>query len=123
MQRLGPTNRREARLWNIFNTQDLFWPIKDWPPWVIKIALLEHKNNRERFQLFFFFNSNGLSPELAASWILAFDYRQGMIIEGVYDKTAKHQVQIQLPTQAENGMLYKGQKAAIDMTTGHVVYM
>lgn len=118
-----PANRREARLWNYFGKGDHFWQIRDWPKWLQALALKAHKLNRDRYQLFYFFVSNGLDPSMASRWVLLYDFVNGTEIFGDYDKHAMDQVMKQLPNQLEAGTLFTGKKLAIDMTKKRVVLM
>jgi len=104
--------------------QDLFYKMSEWPRYLVDIALLPHKNNRERFTLFFFLAANGLDPETAALWTLLIDVRpdaQGrpkLIESQGYDAAALRQME-QLKQQHELGTLYKG-KLMMDMSAGRV---
>lgn len=119
MQR-GPLTPREARLLDYFHTQDDFARIGTWPRYLIDMMLLEHKNNRERFTLFFFLTGNGLEPSTAAGWILTTDVAGSKRIQGHYDLSATKQMS-QLIEQERSGTLFKGNKKMMDMTLGYVV--
>jgi len=114
---------REARLWNYFAKGDEFFTIREWPAYLQEMMLLDHKNNRERFSLFFFLTGNGLNPTLAADWIQSRDVRGGQhLVTGVYDPQAIRHF-AQLIEQSRTGTLFKGDKKMMDMTMGHVVTM
>jgi len=97
-----------------------FWQIKDWPEWIQRLALSIHKDNRQRYNFFFFLVCNGLSPDLASEWTLMTDVRNGQPISEGYDNVAHHQVDIQMPVQHINGTLYRGTKSMMDMVSGEV---
>lgn len=117
---------REARLWNYLAKGDEFFSIREWPTYLQELMLLEHKNNRERFTLFFFLTGNGLNPTTASDWIQSSDARAQRghltLVAGVYDPSALRQL-AQLIEQARNGSLFTGQKKIMDMAKGHVVLM
>lgn len=127
MKRVAPLSPREARLWNYLARGDEFFSIREWPAFLQEMALLEHKNNRERFTLFFFLTGNGLNPTQAADWIQLADVRMKPngtpgFISGVYDPQALRQL-AQLIDQCRSGTLFKGDKKIMDMAKGHVVSM
>lgn len=118
----APLTPREARLLDYFHrVQDDFFPIGKWPAYLLRMMLLEHKNNRERFTLFFFLTGNGLAPTIATGWILTLDIEwPDKRIQGNYDPSAIKQMQ-QLIEQERSGTLFKGDKKIMDMTLGYVV--
>lgn len=117
----SPLTPRETRLLEYFHLQDSFFPIGKWPSYLIRMMLLEHKNNRERFTLFFFLTGNGLEPTTAAGWILTTDVAwPDKRIQGRYDPSALKQMS-QLIEQERSGTLFKGDKKIMDMTLGYVV--
>lgn len=118
----GPLTPREARIISYLHSQDIFFKYGSWPEYLRDLALLPHKNNRQRFTLFFFLVGNGLEPELAVLWTLLVDVRSGKLIQGVYDDSAKKQM-VQLKTQVYTDTLFTGSKAMMDMTLGRVVMM
>lgn len=74
-------DQRQARLSNYYNSsQDIFWPLRDWPGYLQKIALSRHKNRRDRFRFFQFLVFNGLDPSWAATWTQLYDYQQELAI-------------------------------------------
>jgi len=80
---------RMTRLWNFLNTsQDLFYPIRYWPLWIQRIALLEHKSGVQRYDLFKYFVGNGVDPVQALRMIIVADVIDGKAISGVYDAAA-----------------------------------
>lgn len=115
--------QREARLWNYFNKQDIFFPIRDWPWYQADNILSEHKDNRQRYNLFFFLVGNGLRVSIASEWTLCADVINGNLVTGVYDTTALLQVGRQMPEQVAKGQMFKGTKSMMDMTLGRVVKM
>jgi len=131
---MKPTNQREARLWNYFNTkQDWFFPIREWPTWVQRIALKEYKGNRDRFAMYFFLVSNGLEPKKAIFWISSKDvnpkplimngeqiYPAGWLERGDYDAKG-HRHFAQLRKQAETDSLFDGKKLVFDMTKRRII--
>lgn len=119
----APKTRREARLRNYFMKQDTFYPISQWPQWVQNDVTLEHKTNRNRYNLFFFFASNGLDPEVAKDWVLAVDATGDTLIQGAYDAKTDYQMNRQLVPQAYAGTLWKGRKMMMDMVMGKVIKM
>jgi len=112
---------RAARVWNYYNRQDIFYKIRDWPKWVQDLMLLEHRKNRDRYQLFFFFASNGLPPSECALWTLCTDVKQGGIVTAGYDDSAWRHVE-QMRKQLLDGTLFKGTKKAYSMILNKVVY-
>lgn len=121
MQEGVVTNQREARVWNYLNRGDWFWPIREWPVFLQKMQLKEHRNNRERYTLFFFLTGNGMSPDIAGQWTILRDIGQGGVEkEGNYDKSARAQI-IQMKEQIRKGSFFKGDKKIMDMTLGRVV--
>jgi len=123
----GTEARRQARLRNHFNGQawrDLFWPLREWPNWAQELALKEHKGNRDRFSLFYFFVANGMDPWQARHAVLAFDARPTAfgieLIDGDYDVHARRQI-MQMIKQAEDGSLFKTNKRYFDMTLGRTI--
>lgn len=113
--------RRQARLRNYFNSakwRDLFWPLREWPVWVQDCALQEHKGNRDRFTLFYFFAANGLDPWQARHAVLASDARPTAFgiepQDGDYDLHARRQM-LQMIKQVEDGSLFKSNKRYFDM--------
>ena len=118
MRGVGPKNAREARVWNYFNQQDDFWPIREWPPWAQEQALMFHKTYHPRYQLFRFLVFNGLNPTTAAGWIYISDIsKTGVPLAGIYDKSAVSQINGQIQ-QAKNGTLWKNTNRIYDMITG-----
>lgn len=114
-------DQRTARVWNHMNRGDWFYPIRTWPVWAQKLMLLEHRNNRDRYSLFFFLTSNGLSPDIAGQWVLLRDIAaQGREVLGQYDEAARRQV-IQMKEQIRKKEFFKGTKPVWDMHMGRVV--
>jgi len=110
---------REARLWNYFTRQDDFWPIREWPAWAQEVALMSHKNYRERYRLFLFWTFNGLNPNTAAGWLYMRDYRHPTPLAGDYDRSATSQINGMIK-QAQRGTLFERDKrsATFDMILG-----
>jgi len=116
-----PRNQREARVWNYLNRDVLpFWQINQWPDWAQKAAMTLHKDNRMRYNFFFFLVANGLDPSLASEWTSMTDVINGRIISTGYDAVAHHQVEVQMPVQHHTGQLYRGTKQMMDMSSGSV---
>lgn len=118
---------REARLWNYLAIGDEFASIRTWPQFLQEMMLLDHKNNRERFTLFFFLTGNGLNPTQAADWIQLADVRTNarggrQFVSGVYDPNAIRHF-AQLIEQCRAGTLFKGDKKIMDLSLGRVVKM
>lgn len=114
--RYRPSNAREARLWNIFNSGEEFFPIWLWPTWAQSMALLDHKNSEQVFNLLVFFVGNGFAPALAIDWILSHDASGGStLLKGSY--SAKEISEAKgLLKRAEAGNLLKGKtKRVYDM--------
>jgi hypothetical protein len=108
-------------VWNHLNRGDWFYPIRKWPSWLQSLMLKEHRNNRERFTLFFFLTGNGLSPDIAGEWTLLKDVGKDMVLKiGDYDNKARAQV-IQMKEQLRKGTFFKGDKKMMDMHIGRVV--
>lgn len=61
-----PASASQARRWNALNKGDLFWPIREWPNELARLALKDHLNNKERYFLFYFLAANGLAPDECA---------------------------------------------------------
>lgn len=121
-------SREQARWSNYLNKQDWFFPLRTWPDFLQDLALKCHKNNRERFTLFFFLVGNGLEPQLAGRWCIANDYTidSGPISKG-YDASAYKQVE-QMKAQTlllpgAPGAMFQGNKKIMDMATGRVIKM
>lgn len=121
MQR-GPLTPRETRLIEYLHTQDVFFRYGDWPKYIQDMVLKPHKNNRERYTLFFFFVGNGLDPYQAARWTLLIDVRQGTLVLGQYDESARQQME-QMRREVREEKFFKGTKQMMDMTLGRVVNM
>jgi len=110
---------RESRMWNYFNKQDLFWPIREWPPWAQDNMLLLHKNYDQRYHLMRFLVFNGMNPRIAASWIYISDITStGTPLAGVYDSSAVSQITGMIG-QAAKGTLWKSHHRIFDMITRH----
>lgn len=115
---------REARLWQFFsgtgkNGQDLFFSAREWPDYLVSMALLEHKNHRERYRLFLFLTANGLHPDLAEDWVRMTDIRpDGTPLFRVYDVAANRDFR-DLHNRATSGVLYD-QCSLFDMILGRV---
>jgi len=113
-------NQREARVWNFLNAGRDFFPIRSWPTWLQDLALSEHKNNRDRFNYFFFLVSNGMNPVLAGQWTLQTDAHNGMALSGTgYNDHAHRQIQ-QMIQQIGAGTFFTGKKKMIDLASGKV---
>ena len=105
--------RREAALWNHFNSSKFDWyPIREWPKYIQEMALKEHKNNRERYKLFLFFVGNGMNPYTATINCMLRDVRPSEYDRGrkydvyPYDhKAMEHFAQLQ--REAETGRLQR----------------
>ncbi len=85
---MPPETKREARLWNFFNSGDLFYKINTWPLWAQNAMLLSHKKRNRRYDLMKFLSYNGLDPGIAAIWVQANDYRYNQLILETYDRNA-----------------------------------
>jgi len=121
--------RRRARVWNYYNKQDEFWPMREWPKWVQELGLLPHKNLRERFTFFRFLAVNGLRPEMCGAWTLTNDVKQGQnLVQNGYDDAAwRHVAQMQQQLMDGHtvpaGLWFKGEKGTcFSMITGKVEY-
>jgi len=118
-------DRRQARLSNYYNSvQDVFWPLRDWPVYLQKIALQAHKQRRERFRFFQFLVFNGLSPGWAATFVQLHDYQnQEAILDPVW--TFKHTKHIhEMNLQLQKGTLFHtstGPASVFDMIERRVV--
>lgn len=115
-------NKREARLKFWFTKQDLVHPFPLWPAWAKKTALLEHKGNRERYQLATFLLSNGLPPQHLEQFVLASDINNpsGVVAlptQGNYDAKAYRHLE-QIRRQHEDGSLYSTAKEVYDINVG-----
>lgn len=114
-----PNTDREARMWNYFNRQDLFWPIRKWPPWAQHDMMEFHKKYDPRYHLMRFLCFNGMAPRIAASWIYISDIStNGIPLAGVYDSSAVSQITGMIG-QAARGTLWKRHHRIFDMITGH----
>jgi len=83
--------RRKARLWKYFQTIDDCQIIDEWPAWVTTHMMAKHKKRTQRYQLFHFFTTNGVSPERASALIMHTDCRGGHCrSDGYTDKHKKH---------------------------------
>lgn len=112
-------NTRQARLWNATYTEDRFWPCIDWPKWAQTAFLTEHKSYRDRFNLMFFFLSNGLDPHISLEMVLSCDYINGVWIQGKYDAHTIKDTE-SLIAKHYNGTLYTGNKSMMNMISGKV---
>ena len=83
---------RRLRRHNFFATNEDFFPIHQWPPYLRSYAVAPHLNNYDRFRFFYFFVANGVAPELACEWVLATDFVDGRHVEGSYDAAALSQM-------------------------------
>ena len=120
MQGAGyPTNAREGRLWNFFNSGEDFFSIKDWPVYLREMALKEHKNHRERYRLYLFLTANGLHPDVACSWVSAKDAKHSQLVEGDYDRPAYSQL-ADMSKKAFSGDLFLS-CSFFDMISGRVI--
>ena len=125
MQR-GALTPRETRIIEYLHAaQEDFFPLGKWPAYLIDLILKPHKDNRERYTLFYFLTGNGLNPETARLWTLLLDVRkdgQGIdvLVPGGYDVKAHEQME-QMTQQLANGSLFTGNKKMMDMTLGRVV--
>lgn len=127
MQRVPLTPREVRIIEYLHNVQDMFFRYGDWPEYLQRMILLPHKDNRQRFTLFFFLVGNGLEPEIAGVWTLLIDVRAGLTgilrpIVGGYDDAAHKQIE-QMKQQVANGTLFKGTKDMMDLVAGHVKKM
>jgi len=127
MARRGPLTPRETRLIEyLHSTQDVFFRYGDWPRYLQEMILTPHKNNRQRYTLFFFLVGNGLDPILASRWTFIIDVRTAAgrphMILGQYDDEAQRQME-QMRREVRNETFFKGAKAMMDMTLGRVVMM
>jgi len=118
---------RETRLIEyLHSTQDVFFRYGNWPAYLQEMILLPHKNNRQRYTLFFFLVGNGLEPLLASQWALLIDVRpvagRPVMVLGTYDAEAMRQME-QMRREVRNETFFKGQKAMMDMSLGYVVNM
>lgn len=118
---------RETRLIEyLHSTQDVFYRYGDWPRYLQEMILLPHKNNRQRYTLFFFLVGNGMEPVLAGQWALIIDVRpvagRPVMVLGQYDDEAQRQM-AQMKREVREEKFFKGQKAMMDMTLGRVVMM
>jgi len=109
----------------LHSVQGDFFPLGKWPQYLVDMVLKPHKDNRERFTLFYFLVGNGLNPEDAHLWTLLLDVRPGLrgtpvIITGQYDNKASEQME-QLKRQLAENQLFTGNKKMMDMTLGRVV--
>lgn len=124
----APLTPREVRIIEYLHTvQDMFFRYGDWPEYLQRMMLKPHKNNRERFTMFFFLTGNGLDPEAAGLWTLLLDVRPGLAgilrpIPGAYDEAAHKQIE-QMKQQLANGTLFKGTKDMMDLAAGYVKKM
>jgi len=117
--------QREARVWNFLNAQDDFFPIRSWPAWLQDIALSEHRNNRDRYNYFFFLVANGLQPTLAGEWTLMNNVEKtghgGMVaVSQGYNDHARRQV-TQMIQQLGAGCFFTGKKKMMDLASGKVI--
>jgi len=112
-----PKDDREARVWNFFNRQDDFWPIREWPLWAQRVALMEHKKHDDRFSLFRFLVFNGLEPQLSLHWVKCKDYR-GRIIEEHYDRSAESSFAHMLRRALNGELLQQPRPRIYDMILG-----
>lgn len=127
----GAERRRVARVVNYLNRQDDFFSLREWTStsggltatlWTRGAILKGHKTNRERFNLAYWLLGNGLRPGLVEDWVFIQDVRDGHIIQGEYDTTARNQVRT-LITRSENGTLFTGLKRVWDLKLGMPVMM
>jgi len=117
----APRAGRETRVWNYLNKHLDWYRVSTWPRWIIGLALKEHKNNRDRYSLFFFWTVNGMDPEQAAMHLLMTDVQGGRYTQTYgYDASAQRQV-MQLVLQCRDGTLFVPGKRYWDMSKGEVV--
>lgn len=60
----------EARYAMYKIVQTVIGPFTEWPSWILRIFVKDHKTFDDRFALFKFLFANGAAPEEAARWIL-----------------------------------------------------
>lgn len=101
---------------------DTFFPMKDWNTWSKVLFMKPHKNNRDRFNLAFFFIANGLQPDIVWKAVLGVDIVDGQILIGDYDRTAHHQVRTQIPQQVRDNKLFFGRKKVYDVVLKKDIY-
>jgi len=119
MRGVEPKDTREARMLNYFNKQDIFWPIREWPPWAQEDMLRFHKNYDQRYHLMRFLCFNGMNPREAAAWIYISDISStGTPLAGIYDASAVSQITGMIG-QAARGTLWKAHHRIFDMITRH----
>jgi len=116
-----PSTPREARVWNFLNRELDWFPLRSWPVWLVRLAMKEHKSNRDRFSLFFFWTANGMDPERAAAHLLMTDVQGGRYTQTYgYDQQAFRQVQ-QMVTQVYDGTLFPNGKRYWNMAMQRVM--
>jgi len=81
----------QHRFWYYLNRiQDVFHPVRLWPPWAQEDIVRKHKNNNQRFKLMLFLLLNGLYPPLAKEWVKTWDVREGKYLQKEkYDDNAE----------------------------------
>lgn len=117
---IAPRGAREARLWNWLRkeTRELFYEIDTWPESMQRIALQEHKENKQRFALLHFLIENGCAPGVAMGWMMAKDVQNGKIIAYGYNNGALRDIESTVK-RAVNGEL--GKYRVYDMWIGKAV--
>lgn len=90
-----PKNAREARIWRGIIQSDMFFHPLRWPIFARDLALSPHRTYRDRYRYFLFLTTNGLTPEVAATWTLAddWDLQRNVPISRGYDRAALAHVQ------------------------------
>lgn len=124
-----PLTPREVRILDyLHSVQDVFPRVTEWPEWAIRSIVKPHRNNRERYNLFFFLTGNGLNPEIAADWTLLIDCRPDRFgyprpVKSLgYDASAQQQME-QMKQQIAQGTFFQGRKRMLDLVLGYVVDM
>jgi len=117
----APRAGRETRVWNYLNRQLDWYRLSAWPVWIAKLALKEHKTNRDRYSLFFFWTVNGMNPDQAGALLLVTDVEQGRYTQTYgYDPAAMRQV-AQMVRQCLDGTLFPNGKRYWNMAYQQVM--
>jgi len=109
--------KAQNSLFHYFNQGESFWPISEWPNWAQNTALLEHKPFRPRYNLFYFYTANGVSPVVAEKWVRAKSHFGKDFQYDEYDESATRDLK-GLVDKAYKGTLFQNPKKMMDMTVG-----
>ena len=110
-------SERRKRLWSYFALgQDIFPSIQKWPWYAEQDVMTLEKKANARYNLFFFFVSNGLEPITAANWCTVYDVPPGQSEPVLKELTRREQDDYKgMIIKAHEGTMFKGTRRIIDI--------